>query len=126
MTPSQWGTVFVHDSGIIPKVKYEVFAGCNFGGPLVFSAPSNVQTYLWGDTDGDGDSDFADISGTVNAFKNNYSPIQTYQSTNVAAGTGCGDPRAGCIGQECINFIDISLTVDAFKGIAYPCPAPCQ
>ena len=125
MSASAWGMINVHANEFRPKSKYHVYSVCDFAGNLTISAATRETMYRWGDTDGDGDSDFADISGTVNAFRNNYSPIQTYQSTNVAAGTGCGDPQAGCIGQECLNFIDISMTVDAFKGLAYPCPANC-
>ncbi|MDO8631913.1 MAG: hypothetical protein Q7R41_15615 [Phycisphaerales bacterium] len=128
MTAAQWGTVFVHASGIIPKMKYAVFAECDFGGPPVFSAPSNVQTYRPGDSDNDGDADFNDIAGIVRGYQNRYSPIYTYQSTNIAASpalSGCGDPQAGCIGQTCINFIDISFDVENYKGNGYPCPVPC-
>jgi hypothetical protein len=125
LTAAQWGMVHLHAEPIRPSTTYFVHTVCDFPSGATRSAGAIVTTYLWGDTDADGDSDFADISGVVNAFRNNYSPIQTYQSTNVAAGTGCGDPQVGCIGQECLNFIDISMTVDAFRGIAYPCPVPC-
>jgi len=121
MTAAEWGSVNVHDAGIRPLTKYEVFIGCNLGGPPVLSAPSTVQAYRWGDTNGDGIVDFSDISGVVNAFKNVYSSTQTYQSTNVS----CGDPQAGCIGQDCINFNDVSMTVDAFKGNSFPCQTTC-
>ncbi|MDO8631288.1 MAG: VCBS repeat-containing protein [Phycisphaerales bacterium] len=128
MTAAQWGTVFVHASEIIPKTKYAVFAECDFGGPPVFSAPSNVQTCRPGDSDNDGDADFNDIAGIVSGYKDQYLANHTYQSTNIAASPalgGCGDPQAGCIGQTCINFIDISFDVENYKGNGYPCLVPC-
>ncbi len=127
MTASQWGTVFPHAAEIRPDSRYLVFSGCNFGGNTVLSEPDEVTTYVWGDTDGDGLVNFADVSGVVNAFKNVYSEFQTFQSTNVA-GIGenvCGDPQSDCLGQSCINFTDVSYCVDAFKSIAYPCEATC-
>jgi hypothetical protein len=71
--------------------------------------------------------DFGDIAAVVNAFRNLYSPVETYQSTNVmgSGADACGDVQLGCVGQECINFGDVSATVDAFRGGVFPCPAIC-
>ncbi len=122
---ASWGTIDVHATDLRPGTKYHVYSVCDISGTPVVSASARMKSYRWGDTDGDGDSDFADIAGIVSAFKNIYSPVYTYQSTNVGAVNGCGDPQANCLGQDCINFVDISFAVDAFKGIGYPCASSC-
>jgi hypothetical protein len=60
------------------------------------------------------------ISGTCIGGTNNEGYCSIGGSSQCPGGT-C----AICIGQECISFDDISADVDAFKGIAYPCSAPC-
>jgi hypothetical protein len=87
---------------------YHVYALCDFGGAPVVSAAARARTAKWGDTNNDPVHavDFGDISAVVNAFRNFYSPLETYQSVNIL-GSGvnvCGDPQLGCVGQECINF----------------------
>ena len=58
------------------------------------SAASRTRTPKFGDTNNDPLHmiDFADISAVVNAFRNVYSPLETYQSTNIM---GSGAQRAG-------------------------------
>ncbi len=127
MTASSWGTVQAHAGEFRPNGNYLVYSICNFGGTPVVSAPTAVKTPRWGDCNGDNLVDFGDISALVNAFKNVYSAVETYQSTNVL-GSGanvCGDVQLGCFGQECISFGDVAAIVDAFKGASFPCPATC-
>ncbi len=93
------------------------------------SAASRTRTAKFGDTNNDPAHmvDFADISAVVNAFRNVYSPLETYQSTNIMGNgaNACGDVQLGCVGQECISFGDVAGAVDAFRGVQYPCPAIC-
>jgi len=50
----------------------------------------------------------------------------TPQSTNIISSSGvCADPQAGCTGQECNNFGDVSAVVDAFRGVGFPCATIC-
>lgn len=126
---SSWGTVQVHGADIRPNALYHVYSVCNFGSPVTVSAASRIRTPKWGDTNNDPLHviDFADISAVVNAFRNFYSPLETYQSTNImgSGANACGDVQLGCVGQECLNFGDVAGAVDAFRGVQYPCAAIC-
>jgi hypothetical protein len=126
---SSWGTVHVHGAQLRPGNLYHVYSVCNFGGPPTVSAATQTRTAVWGDTNNDPLHmvDFGDIAAVVNAFRDRYSPVETYQSTNVmgSGADACGDVQMGCVGQECINFGDVAATVDAFRGGAFPCAAIC-
>jgi hypothetical protein len=126
---SSWGTIHVHGAQLRPGNLYHVYSVCNFGGPPTVSAATQTRTAVWGDTNNDPLHmvDFGDIAAVVNAFRDRYSPVETYQSTNVmgSGADACGDVQLGCVGQECLNFGDVAATVDAFRGGAFPCPAIC-
>jgi hypothetical protein len=124
---SSWGAVQVRAGEFRPDSLYHVFSVCNLGGTPTVSAAAHTRTPKWGNCNGDNNVDFGDISAVVNAFKNTYSPVETYQSTNLlgSGATACGDPQAGCSGQGCIEFGDVAAAVDAFRGNGFTCPAIC-
>lgn len=109
-TPAQWGTILVQDPDVVPSSIYDVVAECGS-----FTSPSGSDsTYTWGDIDGDGDADFADIALMVNAFKGIFIyPVQTYD-------------LYPCVPDGIIDFRDIVEDVNAFKGIPFPCSMPCH
>jgi hypothetical protein len=114
---SQWGTVLVADSELIPGGTYMVSAESDLG----TSAGVAATLPRWGDVVGvtndappDGIVDFQDISGIVDRFK----------------GWPGAPPMERCdldpaIPDQAIDFSDISDGVDAFKGLPYPYAAPC-
>lgn len=118
------GTIMISDHEIIPGGVYDiqqVSEGCDIGDELSFSTALSVATSgRWGDLIGgtptdppDDDTNFIDISGVVDKFRNapnspglplsDLSPSQT-------------DGR--------IDFTDISMCVDAFRGLSYPFAGP--
>lgn len=117
-TPSAWGNVFIKGLQIVPNTRYIVEA---IHEDTTASAPLSARTRAWGDIvapfaeGGTLQPDFSDIQVLVNCFRN----IPGY-------------PLEACdlypaIPDGIVNFSDISMVVDAFRGAQYPFAAlpPC-
>ncbi len=107
--PSVWGTVVVQDPNIVPSSTYTVRAECG----TFQSQPASARTWVWGDLDNDGVVTFADVSISVDSYK------QIFPVPLVVADI------ARCPPDGLLNFHDIAWVVDAFKLIPFPCASPC-
>ncbi len=114
-TAAAWGTVDVRGAEILPNTVYRIHAECNPGG--VQSAGVAVTTWVYGDTDGSGRTNFTDISRVVVGFQGGFSGSLTREETDLI-GTSCPPNRT-------INFQDITDDVNAFQANSSTCPAPC-
>lgn len=128
LTSAQWGRP-VHATGadVAPSTDFTVHVDCGPSGTPALSGGTLVTTRSWGDVTepfnppSDTDQpDFTDISEIVNTFKNATGslPPPRVDLVGESSPTFC-TPGGG------IDFRDISAVVDAFKGLAYPCPSPC-
>jgi hypothetical protein len=99
----------------------QITADCDEGAEINFSAPLMVAAAgFWGDLIGqgsneppNGDPNFTDISGLVDKFKN---------APN-APGLGSADLSPSQTDGR-VDFTDISMCVDAFRGFEYPFSGP--
>jgi len=113
-TAAQWGTAKVRGAQIRPETTYSVHTECDFPGGPVLSSAANAKTWRWGDVDNNGSVNALDVSNLVNAFKGLYGPF-TFEQMNLY----------GCVPDDVLNALDITLDVDAVRGLAYPCSVVC-
>jgi hypothetical protein len=125
----------VYDEQIIPNAEYHIHAidiSCDKGVEANYSAALVQQTSIWGDVVGDYDPGacvtsgkpkiyvdcwtspdglvtFADISATVDKFKN--APTAPQKSR--------ADIAPGVVDHK-VDFTDIPAVVDGFRGLPYP------
>jgi Phosphodiester glycosidase len=108
---AQWGTIHVSDRAIIPAVDYAITAEAAGVGPIV---SASARTAAWGNADGLDDITVFDIICVLDGSQNIF--------------TGCSlrsvDQGAG-VADGVIDMSDITATLDAFSGAAYPDPDPC-
>jgi hypothetical protein len=109
------GTLHLFGEPIVPGSTYEVHT-CDASGANC-SAPLIVATGKWGDVvpgfGGSGQPNFADITATVDKFKENPQAPDVSRTDMVPE-----------IPNQVTNFADITAGVDAFKGAAYPLTIP--
>jgi hypothetical protein len=126
--PLDWsavGVIHVFDRAIFPGAAYDVQV-VNAGLEDVesaFSEPLTVVTSRWGDLVGDcsgascsspdGDVNFDDIAAIVDKFKNLPNAIQKSRAD-----------IAPEIVDRVVDFVDIPLVVNAFRGLPYPWGTP--
>jgi hypothetical protein len=115
-TPSQWGSVHVGDTEIIPSATYIVRSDCRFqaSDPQNLSEPVMVTTWKWGDVNNDGNSNFADVSLIIDGFRGVF-------TSAILQNVDLHD----CVPNRLVNFSDVSYGVDSFRGLPYPCAVPC-
>jgi hypothetical protein len=113
--PADWGVPKVRGQQIRPGSSYVVHTECTVSGQPALSAGTRGSTWKWGDLDHDADADALDIVNVVDGFKGTFAAGMTFEQINVWA----------CKPDEVINALDVSVTVDAFKGFAYPCAMTC-
>jgi len=124
------GQLSLYGEEIVPGAVYEIQAideGCDLQNPGSYSSPVSVSTITrWGDAappfnppHPSAQPNFGDIAAIVDVFRNAPGPIEIFEA----------DLAPGIV-NETVNFADISIDVDAFRGLAYPfagpagCPAP--
>lgn len=95
LTPAEWGTVYVRAADLQPSAYYEVRSDCGSVAGQTVSSAMPATLWLWGDVDHD---------------------AQCFRGAN--AGNPClrdaDCPDGTCVG---VDFTDISMVVDGFKGI---------
>ncbi|MGB0714889.1 MAG: hypothetical protein ACPGXK_03370 [Phycisphaerae bacterium] len=114
-TPAEWGELVVKGEEIVPGITYDV--QIEFLGGLR-SAITSVDTYSFGDVNGNDVANFEDIQFIVLGFQGNFD--------NAAREALDLFP---CIPNNVINFEDIQQGVLAFQGLDYAdtiCTIPCQ
>jgi len=115
-TPVEWGTVPVRGAEIQPSKSYRLQTDCAEPPGTTLSNVVNVTLRPWGDATGTGlPITFQDISRVVDGFRG-VAGISIEETDMVGP---------NCIPQRFVNFADISATADAFRGILFPCSAPC-
>jgi hypothetical protein len=131
-TPAAWGTVLVRSANIIPSTRYEVVAECG----SFTSPPGAARTSIWGDvvgpfvggawTNPDGSVDITtDVTAVLSKFRNAATAPAIHRVDLVGAGlSGIVCPPDGRI-----DIIDVTVDLDAFRGLSYTastrCPGPC-
>jgi hypothetical protein len=103
---------------IRPNSVYNIMTDCNFVGGRVLSAASEVRTRKHGDTNGDGSVNVIDIGTVVNAIKELWAQA-TFEGTNVWSSS------LPCEVDDRVNVLDLSVTVDAVKGLSFTCASLC-
>jgi hypothetical protein len=131
-TPDQWGTVLVRGANIIPDTRYQVVAECG----AFTSPPGQAKTSRWGDVVGplvggqwsnpDGSVDITiDVTAILEAFRNGPLAPAVYRVDLV----GVGQTGIDCRPDGRIDIIDVTVDLDAFRGLSYTkttgCPTPC-
>ena len=113
-TSDEWGHVHVHGWEIVPGRRYEVRIELPGG----FHGPT-AQTTTWpfGETNNMNNVSFADISLIVAAFRGDFSQTRI-ESVDIAPASPNG----------IVEFMDVSMAVDAFRGLPYSAnnPLPCE
>lgn len=119
-----WGVITLGAPGLVgPSTEYELQTDTGISGQPYLSEPVVFTTAVWGDVVGEfagaswtspnGRVDFIDILSIVEGFKN----------VPTAPPLGWIDLYPWEV-DELIDFNDIVCDVDAFRGYAYPYPAP--
>jgi len=111
-TAAQWGTVNLRGVEIVPDTSYRVRMECNPG--AVRSAGVLVRTWLFGDTNNTANVNFTDINRVVQGFQNLFSGSLLRRQVDLTGVANC-EPNVA------VNFADVSMDVDAFRGTAFPC-----
>jgi hypothetical protein len=124
------GVIHVYGQDVVPGTTYDVQLvqqDCETS-EQYFSSSLSILTSLWGDAVLDCSTDpcgspqgtvnFDDISAVVAKFKNS-------SGAPAKARVDLGSPAASSgVPDQIIDFVDIPLAVDAFRGVMYPFPAP--
>ncbi len=113
-TAAQWGTAQVRGAQVLPETTYMVHAECDFGGGAVLSSAARAATWKWGDVDNNGSVNVIDVANMVNALKGFYGPF-TFEQFNLY----------GCVPDDVLNALDITVEVDAIRRLPYPCSVVC-
>jgi hypothetical protein len=128
---SQYGIVEIYDDAILPGSVHDVQSiheGCPTSNQDSYSNPVSVQLSAVGDIVGfctlescsspQGVVDFVDINAVVEKFKNE--PFAVPKTVADLANSNISNP----LPDRKVDFVDIALAVDAFRGAALPPPGP--
>lgn len=113
-TYDEWGHAHVHGWEIVPSRRYEVRIELPGG----FHGPSaQTMTWAFGETNSMPTVSFADISLIVAAFRGDFSQTRI-ETVDIAPSSPNG----------IVEFMDVSMAVDAFRGLSYSAnhPVPCE
>ena len=115
--PSEWGTVGVSDTQILPSTAYRVRSVCGLDEGLDLSSdpPVEVSTWRWGDVDDNGVVDFLDLSLVLNGADGLFSEGIILENLDLAP----------CRPDGFIDQADIDAAIDALSGRLFPCDSPC-
>ena len=118
--PDSWGSTYVRGVEIIPSAEYVVQTECNTGQGIDLSTMASATTWLWADANDTGfPVDFLDVSLVVDGFQGVFN-LATIYATDL-----WGADANPCVPQLVIDFVDITMALDAFKQIPFPCDDPC-
>ncbi|MCH7705353.1 MAG: hypothetical protein IIB61_09580 [Planctomycetes bacterium] len=109
--PADWGVVYLGDEEILPDTEYTVRTVCATGSE---SAGESATTWLWGDVDDSGGSDFDDILCVLDAFAGSFANCSLY-----------GVDLRGDVPNGVTDFDDVLAGLNAFGGLPYPGIDPC-
>jgi len=109
---TNWGTITVGDSNILPETTYHVQAVYSGIGPTY---PVTVTTGKLGDvTSPFGAVDFRDVHEMISAFLGNENALPIEWCDLLPA-----------VPDGLVDFKDISRAVDSFRGALSTLPSPC-
>lgn len=112
----EWGTVFVAGMNIVPGETYGLTIDCDpVSGPLL-SESRTATTSEWGDSNGNGEVTFDDVSLVINASNGVFGEGITLQQADIAP----------CEPDGVVDELDVNAVFDAFGGFPYPCPGACD
>lgn len=111
-----WGTVYVHDAGIVPGAFYAANVHALNGGTSIANAACTTE---WGDVDENGVVNILDVQRVVQGFQGLLTDPHDFHAADVTGTAGCDDVEG------VINVMDFVAVLDAFQGAEYPCDDPC-
>ncbi len=114
-TADEWGTVHIRDEAIVPGASYSFVSETDRGGSIVQSSMATIGTMARGDTNGDGEANFVDISNVVLGFQSQLQPGLALPAVDLRP----------CLTDGKIDFTDITADVDAFQTRPDLCGTPC-
>lgn len=114
--PDVWGTIFVTGSAVRPNTTYHVSTGCSLQTLAAVSGSASVTTWVWGDTDGDGDVGVDDIIRIIDGARGIFSGGTLPEHVNLAP----------CEPDDVIDERDEAAGRDAFNGVPFPCAELCD
>jgi hypothetical protein len=112
--PDDWGTVYVGDCAIKPSTTYQVYTDCSNVVPGLFSVPTTVTTWRWGDVDNSGSVtlvDFSIVSDAADGFFGSF----TVENLDLMP----------CHPDGVVDQQDVAAVQSALGQGTYPCPDPC-
>jgi hypothetical protein len=117
---SAFSVVHVYGAEVIPGADYDVqITPCDFNDESGYTAPLSVSTIRWGDVatpfhpGAPGQPDALDVTAMVNRFRNVAGAPDIVHT----------DLFPEVLDQG-VNALDITVAVDAFRGLPYPFPGP--
>ncbi|MGB0716404.1 MAG: putative metal-binding motif-containing protein [Phycisphaerae bacterium] len=113
-TPSEWGTLLIRGTEIVPGQAYTVQAETD--GQVAVAPSASQSTFAHGDVDDNTFANFSDIQAVVLGFQ------------EVWTGSLGAVDLAPCLPNAIVNFEDIQVAVFAFQGQAFDalCDLPCN
>ena len=116
LTPAEWGTVWLTGRDIVPAATYTIHSVCDDENQTTRVSPTiQVTTWLWGDTDGTGDTTISDV-------------LRVIDGADGSLGEGVIIPNIDlkpCRPDGVVDDMDIQAAGGALKGTVYPCQSPC-
>ncbi len=113
--PDVWGTIFVTGSAVRPNTTYHVATGCSVQVLAAVSGSATVTTWVWGDTDGDGDVGIDDVLRIADGARGIFNGGTIPQHVDLAP----------CEADGVIDEQDEDAGMDAFSGAPFPCAELC-
>ena len=114
--PDTWGTIFVTGSAVHPNTTYRVSTGCSSQALAALSGSAMVTTWVWGDTNGDGEVGFVDIIRIVDGAQGIFQGGTLPEHVDLAP----------CEPDGVIDDLDVAAGQDAFHSDPFPCAELCD
>jgi hypothetical protein len=114
-----WNTMHVRGEDLQPSANYVIQTECDTLNGIGRSTPVTVTTWRWADTDNSGGLvSIIDLVYILDGFRNNFT--QPLPAIDI-----WGEPPVFCRPQGVIDIPDVTVALDAFRQLPFPCPRPC-
>jgi hypothetical protein len=109
----------VRGEDLQPSANYVIQTECDTLNGIGRSTPVTVTTWRWADTDNSGGLvSIIDLVYILDGFRNNFT--QPLPAIDI-----WGEPPVFCRPQGVIDIPDVTVALDAFRQLPFPCPRPC-
>ncbi len=117
--PTGWNTMNVRSEDIQPSTNYVIQAECDTLNGIGRSTPVAVSMWRWADTDHSGGLvSILDVTYILDGFRSNFT--QPLPAVDL-----WGQPPVPCRPQGVIDISDVTVGLDAFRQLPFPCSRPC-